>query len=70
MICANAEVKGVIRGLRVGQILEMDGFLVNAADPEGRMWNSSTTREDSGNGACELFYVERARVVNAPVEGT
>ncbi len=69
LISANAEVKGVIRGLRVGQILKMDGFLVNAAGPEGRTWNSSTTREDSGNGACELFYVVSAKAVNSPADG-
>jgi hypothetical protein len=65
VIAANDEVRGVIRGLRRGQILKMDGYLVNANGPEGRTWNSSLTREDTGNGACELFYVESAKAVDS-----
>jgi hypothetical protein len=65
VIAANSEVRRVIRGLRAGQILKMDGYLVNALGPEGRTWNSSLTREDTGNGACELFYVESASAVNS-----
>lgn len=65
VISANDGVRRVIRGLRVGQILKMDGYLVNASGPEGRTWNSSLTREDTGNGACELFYVESANAVNS-----
>lgn len=64
VIAANPEVRKLIRGLRHGQILTMDGYLVNATGPEGRAWNSSLTREDTGNGACELFYVESAKVVD------
>ena len=65
VIAANDEVRKVIRGLRVGQILTMHGWLVNANGPEGRTWNSSLRRDDTGNGACELFYVEGAKAVNS-----
>ena len=65
VIAANDEVRKVIRGLRAGQILKMDGYLVNAIGPEGRTWNSSLTREDTGNGACEVLYVEKAMTVNS-----
>lgn len=65
LIAANDEVRKVIRGLRVGQIVTMKGYLVNANGPEGRTWNSSLTRGDTGNGACELFYVESAKAVNS-----
>ena len=65
VISANDEVRGVIRGLRAGQLLKMDGYLVNAIGPEGRTWNSSQRRDDTGNGACELFYVESAKAVNS-----
>ena len=65
VIAANEQVRKIIRSLRDGQILTMDGYLVNASGPEGRTWNSSLTREDTGNGACELFYVEGAQVVDS-----
>lgn len=68
VIAANDEVRKVIRSLRIGQILTMKGWLVNAIGPEGRTWNSSRTREDTGNGACELFYVESAKAVDSLAE--
>ena len=68
VIAANDDVRKVISGLRVGQIVTMNGFLVKANGPEGRTWNSSLTRQDTGNGACELFYVESASAVNSLAE--
>jgi hypothetical protein len=64
VIAANDEVRKVIGSLRIGQILTMDGYLVNANGPEGREWNTSLRRDDTGNGACELFYVESAKAAN------
>jgi hypothetical protein len=64
VIAANSDVRKVIGNLRAGQIVTMHGYLVNAEGPDGRSWHSSLTRSDSGNGACELFYVESARAVN------
>lgn len=68
VIAANDEVRKVIGSLRIGQILTMKGRLVNANGPEGRTWNSSLRRDDTGNGACELFYVESAQAVNSTAE--
>lgn len=65
VIAANDSVRKVIGSLRVGQIVTLKGFLVNANGPEGISWKSSLTRTDSGNGACELFYVETAKAVNS-----
>ena len=69
VIAANDEVRKVIRGLRIGQIVTMKGYLVNAAGPGGGTWNSSLTRQDTGNGACELFYVESAQAVDSLADG-
>ena len=68
VIAANADVRSVIRWLRVGQIVTMKGYLVNAVKAGGENWNSSLRREDTGNGACELFYVESAKAVNSLAE--
>ncbi len=68
IIAANPQVTSVVRWLRPGQVILFKGYLVNAKGPGGRTWNSSTRREDDGNGACELFYVESARAVNSPGE--
>ncbi len=65
VIAATDEVRSAIRWLRVGQIVTMKGYLVNATKTGGWTWNSSLKREDTGNGACELFYVESVRAVNS-----
>jgi hypothetical protein len=65
VIPANDAVRKTIGGLRTGQILTLHGYLVNASGPEGRTWISSLTRTDTGNGACELFYVEKAQAADS-----
>lgn len=68
VIAANNEVRSAIRWLRVGQLVTMKGYLVNAAKTGGFNWNSSLRRDDTGNGACELFYVESVKAVNSLAE--
>lgn len=67
IISANAEVKRRIKYLRRGEITVLRGWLVDATGPGGHTWNTSRRRDDTGNGACELFYVEAVDVV--PAEG-
>lgn len=65
IISANADVKKVIGSLRTGQIVTMMGYLVKARTPDGKgFWNSSLQRDDTGNGACEVFYVEAAKAAD------
>lgn len=65
VVAANDQVRSAIRWLRVGQIVTMKGYLVNATQAGGKTWSSSLRREDTGNGACELFYVESVKVVDS-----
>jgi len=44
--------------VRTGQIVALSGYLVRVQGPDGWHWNSSMTRSDSGNGACELVWVQ------------
>ncbi|MEQ1862280.1 MAG: hypothetical protein ABMA13_20370 [Chthoniobacteraceae bacterium] len=67
IIAANKNVAAAVKALRVGALVEMRGWLVDAAGPDGFRWPTSRRREDSGNGACELFYVEEVRSAVAPV---
>ena len=61
IIPANAAVKSEIKKVKKGDYIELKGYLVNvnANKPDGSTfyWNSSTTREDTGDGACEVIYV-------------
>lgn len=64
LIPSNAAVKVDIDRIKVGQIVQISGKLVNMHDEKnGRYWNSSTSREDSGSGACELIFVEAIDII-------
>lgn len=42
--------------------IRLRGYLVNVDRTDGWRWRSSTTRTDSGDGACELILVTRVEV--------
>ncbi|MEE4637210.1 MAG: hypothetical protein V2J42_00530 [Wenzhouxiangella sp.] len=42
--------------------IRLRGYLVNVDRDDGWLWRSSTTRSDSGGGACELILVTLAEV--------
>jgi hypothetical protein len=45
-----------------GSLIEMKGYLVKVTTAEGWHWISSLRRDDTGGGACELFWVENLTV--------
>lgn len=59
MVPGDALVQQRLRSIRRGHIIYARGYLVDAKHPSGFSWHTSLSREDSGDGACELFYVER-----------
>ncbi len=58
MIPANQTVAKRLKSVRPGQIIKLQGHLVEARRNDGWRWKSSLTRKDTGNGACELIWVE------------
>src|SRR5262249_43755960 len=58
LIAADDNVRRAIGRTRVGDVVTLDGYLVEADWADGRKWVSSLTRSDSGPGACELVWVE------------
>lgn len=63
MIPADAGVRRELAKIRTGQIVHLEGFLVDASRKDGWRWKTSMTRDDVGAGACELIYVESIRAV-------
>lgn len=57
-IPANAEVDAQLARLRRGQVMTLHGYLVDVRGPRGFAWNTSLTREDTGDGACEIMWIE------------
>ncbi len=67
-----------VKAIKAGDQVRLRGWLVNAKisekpgeqDPARIMtWNGSVTREDQGEGACELLYVPSASSVEILKEG-
>ncbi len=58
MIPASDAVRRRLAQVRAGEVVSLRGYLVRVEAPDGWRWNSSLTRSDSGNGACELVWVE------------
>ena len=67
IIAADRSVKSTISRIRRGDHVHLKGYLVNISGsaPGGKtfIWNSSTSRYDSGNGSCEVFYVTSAQIL-------
>ncbi len=57
LIPASAAIEDALAQVRRGQLVRVSGYLVNASHPSGGTWRSSTTRADSGAGACEIIWV-------------
>jgi hypothetical protein len=66
VISASKDVARKIKRLRIGQIAEMRGWLVDVKGPDGFQWKTSRTRGDSGNGACEVLYATGVEAWDAP----
>ena len=58
MIPANPAVEKDLKRLRPGELVRIKGYLVDVDHASGWMWRTSLTREDTGQGACEIVYVE------------
>ncbi|MGH1403094.1 MAG: hypothetical protein ACRBDL_02515 [Alphaproteobacteria bacterium] len=61
IIPANAEIAKKLKSAKKHKILTMKGYLVHYREGNSRNWwewKSSMVRTDTGDGACELMYVE------------
>jgi hypothetical protein len=58
MIPANTWVRKKLKEIRKGNIVQFQGSLVDVDADSGFFWRTSLRRDDTGNGSCEIFYVE------------
>jgi hypothetical protein len=60
-------VKKSIKKIKTGDHIRLKGYLVSitATDSKGTpyYWNSSTSRNDTGDGACEVMYVTEVNIL-------
>lgn len=57
LIPATIEVAETLQDVRENDRVLIQGWLVEARAADGWRWRSSTSRDDSGDGACEVIYV-------------
>jgi hypothetical protein len=55
-IPADDAVERALERLRPGHVVDLAGYLVQVHLPGG-LWVSSLSREDDGNGACEIMWI-------------
>lgn len=62
LIPADDNVRRQLLDVQRGQVVTLKGNLVNVDHPDGWRWRTSTSREDSGGGSCELMWVTEVLV--------
>jgi hypothetical protein len=62
LVPADNNIKARLLNVHSGEIVNLKGYLINVKNPEGWVWRSSLTRDDSGAGACELMWVTEVAV--------
>lgn len=73
LVAVDDQMEKIVKNINEGDQVRIKGKLVNVEainvgapgkyDPEKFVWNSSTTRADSGGGACETILVESVEIL-------
>ncbi|HKJ16922.1 MAG TPA: hypothetical protein VJ984_06230 [Xanthomonadales bacterium] len=58
MIPADPAIEKALKKLRPGEVIRIKGYLVDVDHDSGWKWRTSLTRTDTGQGACEIVFVE------------
>lgn len=62
LIPSSRTIRKQLGKVRKGHVVHFSGYLVSAAGRDGWRWNTSMTRSDTGNGACELVWVDEFEI--------
>jgi len=65
IIPGSPNLKKALAVIEAGDLVEITGYLVNLSGTYKNrkyFWNSSLSRNDTGNGACELIFAEKIRI--------
>ena len=58
MIPSTPKIETMLKSVKRGQVVKLEGYLVAVMGKDGWRWKSSLKRTDSGNGACEIVWVK------------
>jgi hypothetical protein len=57
MVPSAPELADRLRAIKRGDLVDVRGYLIEIKFIDVGIWRSSLTRTDTGNGACELVWV-------------
>lgn len=63
LITSDPGIRSKISDLRIGDQIHVKGMLAHYSGGNGGIRKTSTTRTDTGNGACETIYVQELNVL-------
>jgi len=62
-------IRNQVKGISIGDQIRVRGYLASYSNDNGGSRGTSTTRLDTGDGACETLYVEKFDIVRAATSG-
>jgi hypothetical protein len=62
MVPASRSVLRELKKVRRGDIVRARGYLVDVDGASGFRWRTSLSRNDTGGGSCEIFYLEQFEI--------
>jgi hypothetical protein len=63
MVPKDDRVRENLLAVRTGEVIAIRGYLVDIWASGGWTWSTSRSRDDTGDGACEIVWVEAIEVV-------
>ena len=54
---ADAAIRSQLLAVKRHDLVSLEGYLVEVAGADGYHWRSSLTRDDTGGGSCEVFWI-------------
>lgn len=69
LLTEDERIRDIIAEVHVGDQIQLRGMLANYENNKGFNRGTSTTRTDSGNGACETIYVENFQITRPSENG-
>ena len=63
LLTDDSHLRKQIKQVRIGDQIRVRGWLVNYSNDEGFSRGTSTTRTDTGNGACETIYMKDFQIL-------
>ena len=63
LLSDDESIRERVRDIQIGDQIRVRGYLASYGSEKARMRGTSTTRLDTGDGACETLYVERFEII-------